>query len=126
MNTFGNMVDESKYHTRIAPFGVRIPPELKDRVSLSAEKNNRSMNAEIIHRLEGSFAGDLLVDKDDDTGALIAVPLSPAGGMTNDAAKEVAEFLKLLMGLRGTPELTALIEVMRGIPNPDIKGQNDG
>jgi len=34
---------------------VRFPPGLMDRLKAAAAENHRSMNAEIIHRLEGSF-----------------------------------------------------------------------
>jgi hypothetical protein len=34
------------------PFGLRMPPELKASVEASARGNNRSMNAEIVARLE--------------------------------------------------------------------------
>lgn len=50
------MVDESKYPTRIAPYGLRMPPDLKERVQAAADASGRSMNAEIVHRLEQSFA----------------------------------------------------------------------
>lgn len=40
----------------IAPFGLRMQPDLKDHVDEAAKANNRSMNAEIIARLEKSFA----------------------------------------------------------------------
>lgn len=40
----------------IAPFGLRMPPELKERVQKSAQKNNRSMNSEIIALLEHALA----------------------------------------------------------------------
>jgi hypothetical protein len=36
-------------------FRLRIPEALKDQVEASAKANNRSMNAEIISRLERSF-----------------------------------------------------------------------
>ncbi|MDE4621711.1 Arc family DNA-binding protein [Sinorhizobium meliloti] len=36
----------------IAPFGLRMQAELKDRLKDAAEKNNRSMNAEIVARLQ--------------------------------------------------------------------------
>lgn len=42
--------------SKIPDFRIRIPPELKENIRESAEKNNRSMNAEIILRLERSFA----------------------------------------------------------------------
>lgn len=38
----------------INPFGLRMPAELKDVLEKSAEKNRRSLNAEILVRLEQS------------------------------------------------------------------------
>lgn len=38
--------------------GVQIPEDLKSRVQAAAEANNRSMNAEIIHRLQTTFQMD--------------------------------------------------------------------
>ena len=34
---------------------LRVPPELKQRIEESAEKNNRSQSAEMVARLEQSF-----------------------------------------------------------------------
>lgn len=42
----------------IAPMGVRIPDDLKEKVSLQAKENGRSMNAEIVSIIEASFAAD--------------------------------------------------------------------
>lgn len=42
----------------LAPFGLRIPVELKTKIEESAAKNLRSLNAEMIVRLEVSFAAD--------------------------------------------------------------------
>ena len=39
----------------LAPFGLRIPIELKDRIKRAAAENNRSLNAEIIHALELAY-----------------------------------------------------------------------
>lgn len=39
----------------IAPFGLRIPAELKTRIEEAAAKNIRSLNAEMVARLENSF-----------------------------------------------------------------------
>ena len=36
---------------RIAPFGLRLPPDLKERVSEAAAANKRSVNAEIVGAL---------------------------------------------------------------------------
>ncbi|WP_417724581.1 Arc family DNA-binding protein [Salipiger sp.] len=38
-----------------APYGLRMPPDLKARVKASAEANNRSMNAEIVAALDEKF-----------------------------------------------------------------------
>lgn len=42
----------------ITPFGLRMPPELKKRIEKSAQTNRRSINAELVLRLQDS------VDKD--------------------------------------------------------------
>lgn len=44
-------------------FIIRIPYWIRDRISTAAQKNNRSMNAEILYRLIESF------EMDDDYGA---------------------------------------------------------
>lgn len=46
------MADPSKYPTRLAPYGLRIPPELKARLEASAKENGRTLHAEIIDALE--------------------------------------------------------------------------
>lgn len=38
-------------------YNLRLPPELKDKIAESAKELNRSMNADIVARLEGSFEG---------------------------------------------------------------------
>lgn len=40
----------------IAPFGVRMPPDLKTRLEAAAKINVRSLNAELVARLEQSLA----------------------------------------------------------------------
>jgi hypothetical protein len=42
----------------INPFGLRMQPELKAKIEAAAEKNRRSINAEIHARLEESFADE--------------------------------------------------------------------
>jgi Arc-like DNA binding domain. len=39
----------------IAPFGLRIPLDLKEQIRRSASDNGRSINSEILARLEASF-----------------------------------------------------------------------
>jgi Arc-like DNA binding domain len=42
----------------IAPFGLRIPAELKERIEKAAAKNLRSLNSEMVVRLEDSLDAD--------------------------------------------------------------------
>ncbi|MBU0592456.1 MAG: Arc family DNA-binding protein [Gammaproteobacteria bacterium] len=41
----------------IAPFGVRMPAELKDRLDREAKINGRSLNSEVVSRLQKSLDG---------------------------------------------------------------------
>lgn len=52
------MTTEKKLMANITPFGLRMQPELKGRVEESAKANNRSLNAEIVSRLEQSFVSE--------------------------------------------------------------------
>lgn len=40
----------------LAPFGVRMQPELKERLEAAAQQAGRSLNAEIVARLEASLS----------------------------------------------------------------------
>lgn len=42
----------------IAPFGLRIYTDLKEQIAISARKNGRSMNAEIIYQLERVYGAN--------------------------------------------------------------------
>ncbi|EME4174617.1 Arc family DNA-binding protein [Salmonella enterica] len=42
---------------------IRLPIELKEKIENFAKSNGRSMNAEIVQRLEGSFVGEIPADK---------------------------------------------------------------
>ena len=49
------MDQERKPMANITPFGLRMQPDLKAAVEQSARENNRSLNAEIVARLEWSL-----------------------------------------------------------------------
>lgn len=53
-------MSEKELLANIAPFGLRMQSDLKERLKAVAEQNGRSMNAEIVSRLEASFEADLL------------------------------------------------------------------
>jgi len=42
----------------VAPFGLRMFPALRKQVEEAAAQNGRSMNSEIVARLEASFVSD--------------------------------------------------------------------
>lgn len=42
---------------------LRLPPELKEQVESVAKENGRSMNAEIVHRLESGFLNQIAPTK---------------------------------------------------------------
>ncbi len=58
----------------IAPFGLRLRPELKGRIEAAARSNGRSMNSEIAARLEWSLGQD----EEPKRSALQAMQTSPA------------------------------------------------
>lgn len=45
--------------SHIAPFGVRMQPELKAQLEAAAKESGRSMNAEIVARLEQTFSSSM-------------------------------------------------------------------
>lgn len=47
---------------QIAPFGLRMLPDLKEKIEQAARESGRSMNAEIVARLESSFQGPINMD----------------------------------------------------------------
>ncbi len=49
---------------QLPPYGLRIPPDLKDSLQSAAKGNNRSMHAEIIDRLEKSFDESLGINRE--------------------------------------------------------------
>ncbi|EBG0211786.1 Arc family DNA-binding protein [Salmonella enterica subsp. enterica serovar Louisiana] len=46
--------------SNIAPFGLRMPEELKEAIASRAKSNGRSMNAEIVQILQDVIDGDKL------------------------------------------------------------------
>ncbi|MVA36115.1 Arc family DNA-binding protein [Agrobacterium vitis] len=79
--------------SNVPPFGLRMLPDLKERVASEAAKNGRSMNAEIISRLEAAYA-----DEAEDKTVLriklthdVRVKLNQASGLFKSNLEEVAQ-----------------------------------
>lgn len=79
---------DSKLTRDIAPFGVRMPADLKSRVAASAAANNRSMNAEIVATLQEKYPEPTV---DDVKAALTALLARLDKASTLDEAKVAAQ-----------------------------------
>jgi hypothetical protein len=77
-------------------FIVRFPPGMRDRIAAAARENGRSMNAEIVHRLEQSFAPSLAEAVD-----LRSISASDLGEFLSAVVRE--EFAKARAGRRKKP-----------------------
>lgn len=55
---FGMSHDEDYPSRQLDKFMVRFPPGIRDEIAQAAEENNRSMNAEVVARLERSLDVD--------------------------------------------------------------------
>ncbi|WP_314188527.1 Arc family DNA-binding protein [Paracoccus yeei] len=49
------MADEAKYPTRLAPYGLRIPPALKEYIQQEASAHGRSLHSEILVALQNYY-----------------------------------------------------------------------
>lgn len=75
----------------ITPFALRMPPDLRAKVELAAKESRRSINAEIIDRLEST------ISIEEALGQIASnAPLHEAGQMLIDLAQESAEAIENL------------------------------
>lgn len=80
---------------QIAPFGLRLLPELRERIEAAAKESGRSMNAEIVTRLQESFEP-----------RTVKIDLTVDEGATVGDIKRVLERLKPEIGADEPIELT--------------------
>ncbi|MGR3495221.1 Arc family DNA-binding protein [Citreimonas sp.] len=102
------MADESKYPTRIAPYGLRMPPDLKSRVQASADANNRTLHSEIIAALEEKYpsrptTAELIAKMEELLELQAATPV-PHNPETQQAARDLIYQLRQLMGETPSPD----------------------
>jgi|GEM_PF-3596152 len=81
---------------------LRVSPELKQKIAESAEQYNRSMNADMVARLEQSFSSTT----DDEKDALL-----------KEKDRQI-EFMQALMADQGVAlsKIISRLEVLSGIP----------
>lgn len=102
---------------------IRLPADLKARIEEASSANNRTMNAEIVARLGGSFAG--FIDKDltlkmlHEEVSRLTDELRELRGAKSDLmskiAPEVEEQIRSVMGVTGLSfEEALLLVVSRG------------
>lgn len=113
----------------IAPFGLRMLPDLRAEIEDAARASGRSMNAEIVHRLTQSF---MLVDARDDLPATVKMAvqdeMDERGGTFMEALTRlvlVAQagggtlfFLKIARGVTAG-EVRAVLEASKVVIPPD-------
>ncbi|MCI5073962.1 Arc family DNA-binding protein [Oricola sp.] len=74
--------DDRELLANITPFGLRMQPGLKEQVAESARRNNRSMNAEIVARLQNSG-----LDRSDDGSFRIWLPPELLARVLDEASR---------------------------------------
>ena len=90
-------------------FRLRIPEALKAKIEKAAEENRRSMTAEIVDRLELTFAADEV--RPDQNSASWAI--AEAARVVEDAARQTRQNAKVLEWMAAQQDASlALLEVV--------------
>lgn len=84
----------------IAPFGLRMPPELKARIEAEARANGRSINTEVISRLQDSLR--------DQSSKRVAMEPSSPGYHDNGLSTTDKEMLAVFRALPASKQLALL------------------
>jgi hypothetical protein len=87
----------------ISPFGVRMPQDLKARIEESAAKSGRSINAEIVARLQSSFE------------------TSPDASLLSALQEQISTYKFLLRRAAGAIQMALLRGKERKIPEEDVR-----
>lgn len=113
---------------------IRLPAELKTGVETAAKANNRTMNAEIVARLQQSFENKLLSQGDMEVLEQSAQTLGLVPGTQEfkDAIQTLSEDVQTRMKAEASKEVQSLLAMARmkreapdlfmGIVNAGIKG----
>lgn len=72
----------------IAPFGLRMPEELKEKIAERAKSNGRSMNAEIVQILEDTVTSEHLLAE------FMRDDAKRSGGVQSLSIKELEEMME--------------------------------
>lgn len=102
------MVDKPYPSDAADKFIVRLPPGMRDNIAEAAKINGRSMNAEVIHRLEQSLAGE-----GGDPGAVKSLALLLAKAEASAAMRDL-EFVAAIFSHAATA--SALLHIIKADP----------
>lgn len=102
------MVDKPYPSDAADKFIVRLPPGMRDNIADAAKANGRSMNAEIIHRLDQSLAGEGA-----DPAAVKGLALLLAKAEASAAMRDL-EFAAAIFSHAATA--SALLQIMKADP----------
>lgn len=91
--------DEMKIGS-IAPFGLRMMPDLREKLEAAARMNGRSMNAEVIARLEDSLSGASVRQLEGENAALRANFAVLAEQLAGPVGQNREEVVRVLSALR--------------------------
>lgn len=65
----------SEDQSSVVTLKVRVTPEFREKIVETAKSNNRSMNQEIVSRLEDSFLSDTIINEQSDRIELLTTLL---------------------------------------------------
>lgn len=103
-------------------FIVRFPDGMRDRIADAAKANNRSMNSEIVARLQASFERSLLSSEDIDaikqTAAIVHAPGTPEFDST---VQTFSEEIELMAQKKISESVSSLMRMAKiSIESPDL------
>lgn len=102
----------------IAPFGLRMPEELKEKIAERAKKNGRSMNAEIVQILQDAIA-------EPSKESLAKAQFAAEGNNLPPVTDDMRVWAEYLRKSENSPELEGLLRSivkMLAVLVPEITG----
>lgn len=84
---------------KVVTLKVRVTPEFREKIVNTAKENSRSMNAEIVHRLEQSFIFD-----EADADGKVAISDASSVVLSENITKVIQKIVDNLVNSGVTPE----------------------
>lgn len=110
-------MSESENRTLSDKFMLRLPDGMRERIRVTADANNRSMNAEIVAALEIAFPSP--IEGSVSRSALLTM-LGTVDGLTEEAAGVLAEHVDAQMVIRARKGESGRLEFLITPPSNDV------